>query len=123
MSHLTVLKTKVSRFDRETLLDVLRRSFEDLEIVYSTTSVRDVYVTITAPIILRHKSGRYIGINPTTGEILGDPYGWASTFNKITSAIVQKYIATVIAKKLHSMGYNIKISQTEKAIVGMGVKV
>jgi hypothetical protein len=124
MSHLSVVKTKVSRFQRETLLDVLRSLERDWEIeIIRESTVEDRYVQISAPIIIRHKrSGRYIGFNPATGEILYDPFGWGDLSNKIINAVLQKYIAIVMVKKLQMMGYNVKVQQTEKAIIGMGVK-
>jgi len=122
MSHLSVVKTKVSRFQRETLLDVLKSCLEEIEIVKEST-VRDAYVQISAPIIIKHKkTGRYIGFNPQTGEILYDPFGWRDLSSKIINAVLQKYIAVVMVRKLQTMGYNVKVQQTEKAIIGMGVK-
>jgi len=122
MSHRSVVKTRVSRFDRETLLGILK-SLEEVEIC-SVGSVADRYVTITAPILIKHKlTGRYIGVNPETGEILGDPFGWSSEFNKIVNTIVQRYIATVLVKKLQKLGYNnIQIQKTDKAIVGIAMR-
>jgi hypothetical protein len=124
MSHLSVVKTKVSRFQREVLLDVLKSLERDWEIeIVKEAIVKDAYVQISAPIIIRHKrSGRYIGFNPTTGEILYDPFGWRDLSSKIINAVLQRYIAVVMVKKLQTMGYNVKVQQTEKAIIGMGVK-
>lgn len=124
MSHLSVVKTKVSRFQRETLIDVLKSLERDLEIeIVKEATVRDTYTQISAPIIIRHKrTGRYIGFNPATGEILYDPFGWRVLSNKIINAVLQKYIAVVMVRKLQTMGYNVKVQQTEKAIIGMGVK-
>jgi hypothetical protein len=42
--------------------------------------------------------------------------------NKIINAVLQKYIAVVMVRKLQTMGYNVKVQQTEKAIIGMGVR-
>jgi hypothetical protein len=124
MSHLSVVKTKVSRFQRETLLDVLKSLEKEMEIeIVKESTVEDRYVQISAPVIVRHKrSGRYIGFNPTTGEILYDPFGWKDLSSKIINAVIQKYIAVVMIKKLQTMGYNVKVQQTNKAIIGMGVK-
>lgn len=124
MSHLSVVKTKVSRFQRETLLDVLKSLERDWEIeITRESTVKDAYVQISAPIIIRHKkSGRYIGFNPTTGEILYDPFGWRDLSSKIINAVLQKYIAVVMVRKLQTMGYNVKVQQTDKAIIGMGVR-
>jgi hypothetical protein len=110
MSHLSVVKTKVSRFQREVLLDVLKSlENEGIEIVKETT-VRDTYTQISAPIIIRHKrTGRYIGFNPTTGEVIYDPFGWRDLSNKIINAVLQKYIAVVMVRKLQTMGYNVKV--------------
>jgi hypothetical protein len=124
MSHLSVVKTKVSRFQREVLLDVLKSLEKEFEIeIIRESTVEDRYVQISAPVIIKHKrSGRYIGFNPTTGEILYDPFGWKDLSSKIINAVIQKYIAVVMVRKLQTMGYNVKIQQTEKAIIGMGVK-
>jgi hypothetical protein len=124
MSHLSVVKTKVSRFQREVLLDVLKSLEKEMEIeITRESTVKDAYVQISAPIIIRHKrTGRYIGFNPATGEILYDPFGWRDMSNKIINAVLQKYIAVVMVRKLQTMGYNVKVQQTDKAIIGMGVK-
>jgi hypothetical protein len=124
MSHLSVIKTKVSRFQREALLDVLKSLEKEMEIeIVKESTVEDRYVQISAPVIVRHKrSGRYIGFNPTTGEILYDPFGWKDLSDKIINAVLQRYIAVVMVRKLQTMGYNVKVHQTEKAIIGMGVK-
>jgi len=124
MSHLSIVKTKVSRFQRETLLDVLKSLEKEMEIeIVRESTVEDRYVLISAPIIIRHKrTGRYIGFNPATGEILYDPFGWRDLSNKIINAVLQKYIAVVMVRKLQTMGYNVKVQQTEKAIIGMGVR-
>ena len=124
MSHLSVVKTKVSRFQREVLLDVLKSLEKEIEIeIVKESTVEDRYVQISAPIIIRHKrSGRYIGFNPQTGEILYDPFGWRDLSSKIINAVLQRYIAVVMVRKLQTMGYNVKVQQTDKAIIGMGVK-
>jgi hypothetical protein len=125
MSHLSVIKTKVSRFQREALLDVLKSLAKELEIeIVKESTVEDKYVQISAPIIVKHKrSGRYIGFNPTTGEVIYDPFGWKDLSDKIINAVLQRYIAVVMVRKLQTMGYNVKVQQTDKAIIGMGVKV
>jgi len=125
MSHLSVIKTKVSRWKREVLLEVLRGLEEEMEIeIVKEAIVKDAYVQISAPVIIKHKkSGRYIGLNPATGEILYDPFGWRDLSNKIINAVLQRYIAVVMVRKLQTMGYNVKVQQTEKAIIGMGVKI
>ena len=125
MSHLSVVKTKVSRFQREVLLEVLKSLEREWEIeIVKEATVRDTYTQISAPIIIRHKrTGRYIGFNPTTGEVVYDPFGWKDLSNKIINAVLQKYIAVVMVRKLQTMGYNVKVQQTEKAIIGMGVKI
>jgi hypothetical protein len=124
MSHLSIVKTKVSRFQRETLLEVLKSLEKEFEIeIVKEATVRDTYAQISAPIIIRHKrTGRYIGFNPTKGEVIYDPFGWADLSSKIINAVIQKYIAVVMVRKLQTMGYNVKVQQTEKAIIGMGVK-
>jgi len=105
-------------------LDVLKSLEKEIEIeIVKESTVEDRYVQISAPIIIRHKrSGRYIGFNPQTGEILYDPFGWRDLSSKIINAVLQRYIAVVMVRKLQTMGYNVKVQQTEKAIIGMGVK-
>jgi len=107
-------------------MDVLN-DLNDLDIeIYKVgigTTVSDKYITISAPIIIKHKTaGRFIGINPDTGEFLGDPFGWNDVFNNIVETVVQRYIARVIIKKLQKLGYSVAVQQTENAIVGVGVR-
>lgn len=120
MSHISVVKTKIKSFN----LSFLKASLNNSEVeVLNCNEARDTYVVIKADLLIRDKkTGRIFGINFKTGEFVVDTYGWSERFNQIKNAIVQKYIATVIAQKLQKAGYKVNLSVREGIIVGEGWK-
>jgi len=120
MSHVSVLKTKISHVNEEILsrtLEILLNKYPQLEIL-NEKSARDLFVTIHGDIILKYGS-RYIGIHFRDGlKFEYDDWKWRNTVHNILKDFEKIYIAVAVSKVAEKYGYKTKVMQeTENKVI------
>lgn len=122
MSHLTVCKTKIQNANPE-LVKLAMQALAQLHNaqLLENTKVRDLYISFAADYVLKMPNSRYIGVRIQNGElrILGDPYGWRETYERLTQQIQQMYMFYAVTTTMMNMGYKVQnVQMMENGIYG-----